>query len=274
MTATTAASPATASSEADAIRTEVDGPLLWVRLDRAAKRNAITAAMYARLAQVFDEADRTPSVRTLVITGFNGTDHDVFSSGNDLADFLANPPKDESSPTVEFLKALARFSKPLVAAASGPAVGIGMTLLLHCDLVYAGDNARFQFPFTNLGVVPEAGSTQLLPRSIGHVRASELLMLGEPFTAEQALEWGLVNAVAPAAEVEQLARSRALKLAAQPAAALRATKALIRSGRNADLNSVILTEMQVFAERLTSPEAQEAVSAFLQKRKPDFTQFD
>lgn len=272
MTATAASEAAQA--EADAIRTETDGPLLWIRIDRAAKRNAITSAMYARLTEALDEADRTPSVRTVVITGFNGTDHDVFSSGNDLADFLANPPKDESSNTVQFLKALARFSKPLVAAASGPAVGIGMTLLLHCDLVYAADNARFQFPFTGLGVVPEAGSTQLLPRSVGHVKASELFLLGEPFTAAQALEWGLVNAVVPAAEVEALARTRALKLAAQPAAALRATKALIRSSRNADLNAVILNEMQVFAERLFSPEAQEAVAAFLQKRKPDFAQFD
>ncbi|HEY4548130.1 MAG TPA: enoyl-CoA hydratase [Pedomonas sp.] len=273
MTNTAAVSEAT-QSEADAIRTEVDGPLLWIRIDRAAKRNAITSVMYGKLAAVLDEADRTPSVRTVVITGFNGTDHDVFSSGNDLADFLANPPEDESSNTVQFLKSLARFSKPLVAAVSGPAVGIGMTLLLHCELVYAADNARLQFPFTSLGVVPEAGSTQLLARSVGHVKASELLLLGEPFTAQQALEWGLVNAVVPAAEVEALARSRALKLAAQPAAALRATKALIRSARNADLNSVILEEMRVFAERLNSPEAQEAVSAFLQKRKPDFTQFD
>lgn len=263
-----------ALSEADAIRTEVDGPLLWIRIDRAAKRNAITSAMYGRLAAALDEADRTPSVRTVVITGFNGTDHDVFSSGNDLADFLANPPKDESSNTVQFLKALARFSKPLVAAVSGPAVGIGATLLLHCDLVYAADNARIQFPFTGLGVVPEAGSTQLLARSVGHVRASELLLLGEPFSGQQALDWGLVNAVAPASEVEELARTRALKLAAQPAAALRATKALIRESRNADLNSVIVKEMQVFAQRLNSPEAQEAVNAFLEKRKPDFTKFD
>ena len=270
----TAALAHAAQAEADAIRTETEGPLLWVRIDRAAKRNALTSAMYAKLAQVLDEADRTPSVRAVVITGFNGTEHDVFSSGNDLADFLANPPRDESSPTVHFLKGLARFSKPLVAAVSGPAVGVGMTLLLHCELVYAADNARFQFPFINLGVVPEAGSTQLLPRSVGHVKASELMLLGEPFSAEQALAWGLVNAVVPASEVEALARAKALRLAAQPAAAIRATKALIRSSRNADLNSVIVTEMQVFAERLDSPEAQEAVNAFLQKRKPDFTQFD
>lgn len=270
----TAASTQDSLAEAAAIRTEVDGPLLWIRIDRAAKRNALTSVMYGKLAEVLDEADRTPSVRTVVITGFNGTDHDVFSSGNDLADFLANPPKDESSPTVEFLKSLGRFSKPLVAAVSGPAVGIGMTLLLHCELVYAADNARFQFPFTSLGVVPEAGSTQLLPRTVGHVKASELLLLGEPFSAEQALAWGLVNAVVPASEVEALARAKALRLAAQPAAALRATKALIRSSRNADLDSVVLTEMQVFAQRLGSPEAQEAVTAFLQKRKPDFSQFD
>ena len=270
----TAARSETEAAEAAAIRTEVDGPLLWIRIDRAAKRNALTSAMYGKLAAVLDEADRTASVRTVVITGFNGTEHDMFSSGNDLADFLANPPKDESSNTVQFLKALARFSKPLVAAVSGPAVGIGMTLLLHCDMVFAADNARFQMPFTSLGVVPEAGSTQLLARSVGHVKASELLLLGEPFSAEQALAWGLINAVASATEVEELARSRALKLAAQPAAALRATKALIRSSRNADLDTVIVNEMKIFAQRLTSPEAQEAVSAFLQKRKPDFTQFD
>lgn len=253
---------------------EADGPLLWLRINRPEKRNALTMAMYTALADALETAAATPAVRAVILAGVCGTEDDIFSSGNDLADFLQTPADGEDAPAARFLRTLAAFPKPLVAAVAGPAVGVGATLLLHCDLVYAADNASLQFPFASIGLVPEAGSTWLLPRSIGHVRASELFLLGESIDAQTARAYGLVNAVVPAADLLAHVEERARKLAAQPAAALRQTKALLRGSRESSLVDAFTTELRIFVERLRSPEAREAMTAFLEKRKPDFTRFD
>lgn len=268
------ASALSSAAAPDHIRCEVDGPLLRLRIHRPEKRNALTGAMYIALADTLEEAARQPAIRVVLLTGLCGTEDDIFCSGNDLVDFLQNPIQGEDVPAVRFVRTIAAFPKPLVAAVAGPAVGVGATMLLHCDLVYAADNASIQFPFASIGVVPEAGSTFLLPRLIGHVRANALFLLGESLDAATARDIGLVNAVVPSGELLALAEGRARKLAAQPAAALRQTKALMRAARTSSLDDVINTEFEAFAERLRSPEAREAMSAFLEKRKPDFSRFD
>ncbi|MCH8684737.1 enoyl-CoA hydratase [Pedomonas mirosovicensis] len=256
------------------ISIKADGPLLWLRFNRPEKRNALTVAMYAALADALEAAAANPAIRAVILAGACGTADDIFTSGNDLGDFLANPIQNEDAPVLRFLRAISAFPKPLIAAVAGPAVGVGATMLLHCDLVYAADNASFQFPFASIGLVPEAGSTFLLPRLVGHARASELFFFGESIDAETARDFGLVNAVVPVAELPGHAEARARKLAAQPASALRRTKALMREARNLPLADAMRVEGQAFMERLQSPEAREAMTAFLAKRKPDFTQFD
>jgi enoyl-CoA hydratase/carnithine racemase len=236
-------------------------------LNRVDKKNSLTGALYVELAQAFADAGADPQVRALVLQGHET----VFSAGNDIADFLSNPPASPSAPVFAFLNQLRGFAKPLVAAVCGPAVGIGTTMLLHCDLIYAGDNALFALPFVNLGLCPEAGSSMLLPARIGHVRAAQALLLGDPFNAETALEWGLVNAVLPPTEVNAYAQAQARKLAAKPMQSLLHTKRLMKQGYQARLAAHMDDEAGTFGPMLTQPAAREAFAAFMEKRKPDFS---
>jgi enoyl-CoA hydratase/carnithine racemase len=199
---------------------------------------------------------------------------DVFSSGNDLQDFVSSPPIGQDSPVARFIAAISTATKPIVAAVAGPAVGIGTTMLLHCDLVYAAENTRFQTPFVNLGLLPEAGSSLLLPAQIGYRRAAEFLMLGEPFSAATALQCGLVTELAADGEAAlNAAKTAAGKLAAKPPAALRLTKKLMKQSGAQAVSRQIKDETDGFVEQLHSPEAAEAFKAFFEKRPPDFAQF-
>ena len=248
-----------------------EGGVLTLTFNRLDKKNAITAAMYDALATALDAAANDDSVRVLVFQG----DVACFTAGNDLADFLDNPPDmspgAEPAPVVRFLTALKNWPKPMVAAVAGPAVGIGTTLLLHCDLVYAGDNAAFSMPFVNLGLCPEAGASLLLRQLVGYQRAAEKLMLGEAFYAEEALEMGLVNRVLPPQEVNGYAQVQAAKLAAKPLASLKATKQLMKMSLPAERDAVMEAELQQFGTLLRGPAAKEAINAVMNKRKPDFS---
>ena len=251
------------------ILTEIEGGVLRVQFNRADKKNAITAAMYHALAHALRHAERDSAVRVALVHGAP----DVFTAGNDLHDFLAGPPRSNDAPGFQFLRAIHEFPKPLVAAVSGFAVGIGTTMLLHCDLVYCAPGTRFSLPFVTLGLCPEAGSSFLLPRLAGYQKAAELLMLGEPFAAETAKEIGLVNAIVPADALIATAAAAAKKLAAKPAASLRETKMLMKHGINEAVRLARGDESEAFRERLDSPEAKEAFTAFLEKREPDFSKF-
>lgn len=241
--------------------------VLCLTLSRPEKKNALTRAMYAALADALDHSAADASVRAVVLTGSEGS----FTAGNDLGDFLMDPPTGAGSPVFRFLRAVSTFPKPLLAAVDGPAVGIGTTVLLHCDLAYASPTARFRLPFVDLGLVPEAASSLLLPLAAGPKRAADLLLLGEAFSAEEACVAGLLNEVTP----DPLARAleRASALAAKPPAALRHTKALLRRGQAAAVQETIAHEGAQFVESLASPEAHEALTAFLEKRAPDFSAF-
>lgn len=240
--------------------------------NRVEKKNSLTQAMYAALADAITAAAADAAVRVLVFQG----DIAVFSAGNDIGDFLQRSGGGTTSnvvegPTFRFMHALADFPKPVIAAVCGPAVGIGTTLLLHCDLVYAGDNAAFSLPFVNLGLCPEFGSSQLLPQLMGYQRAAEALLLGEPFMAEAALEVGLVNRVVPPSECNALAQAQARKLAAKPLSALVETKRLMKGGQAAALRERFQAEGASFGRMLGAPAAREAFTAFMEKRKPDFS---
>jgi len=251
------------------VLTSLEGGVLTVRMQRPEKKNALTAAMYTALAGAIDQAADDRTVRVVVIAGVEG----AFTAGNDLDDFLNHPPRDADAPVHRFVTALATTEVPLVAAVDGLAVGIGTTLLLHCEQVLATERSRFSLPFVNLGLVPENGSSMLLAQSCGYRKAAELLMLGEPFTAADALACGIVSRLVPSAELDSEAQALACKLAAKPRGALRATKRLMR--RPAEpLDVRIAAESKQFALFLDSPEAKEAFTAFLEKRAPDFTQFD
>ncbi|MFA5914656.1 MAG: enoyl-CoA hydratase [Burkholderiales bacterium] len=252
------------------ILTETKGGIARIEIDRPDKKNALTAAMYQAMADAIHAAEADAAVRVLLIHG----KADVFTAGNDLQDFLDNPPRDDKRPVFQFLYGISQAQKPIVAAVAGAAVGIGTTMLLHCDLVYAAPNARLQLPFVNLGLVPEAGSSLLLPALAGYQRAAELLLLGESFSAHKAKELGLVTEVVAEGELLDTAMAQAKKLAAKPAASLRLTKRLMKQGQMAAVLQQIKLESEQFGERLNSPEAKEAFSAFLEKRKPDFSRFD
>lgn len=254
----------------DQIWSETSDAILTLRINRPEKKNALNLAMYQALADSLRAADSDDSVRVILITG----GEECFTSGNDLADFLSAPPTGPESPVMQFLSAISEARKPLVAAVNGLAVGIGVTMLLHCDLVYVGNGATFQMPFVNLGLCPEAGSTLLLPRVMGHQRAAELLLLGEVFNAEKAQSVGIVTEVCPDGDVLAFARSRALQLVAQPAAAVRLAKELLKRDYAPPLRETIAEEGKQFAIRLKSPEAAEALQAFMQRRKPDFSRFN
>ncbi len=240
--------------------------ILEIRLARPEKKNALTEAMYAAMAEALEEAETDGDVRALLVLGSEG----CFTAGNDLKDFLERPPDRRSAQVFRFVTALARSTVPLIAAVDGVAIGIGTTLLLHCDYVLASPEAVFRMPFVDLGLLPEAGSSYLLPRLVGHAKAAELVLWARPFGAETARELGLVNAVSPAGELEAQGREAAREVAAKPPAAVRRAKALLKWDRLA-VEERIDTEAQEFVERLDSAELKEAVNAFLEKRKPDFS---
>ena len=252
------------------IQVELQDRVLSVRFDRAQRKNAITAAMYEQLAEAFGRAHSEAEVRVVLLQGSDT----CFTAGNDLEDFAAQRPRSEEMPVLRFLRAISTCPKPVVAAVAGPAVGIGTTMLLHCDLIDAADTARLSMPFVPLGLCPEAASSLLLPQSLGWARAASLLLLGESIDAQTALAYGLVNRVVPAAELLTGARERALRLAALPAAAVRETKRLMKLGQSDPIQSRMTEEFRSFGERLKSAEAQEAFAAFAAKRAPDFSRFD
>ena len=249
------------------IAIHVDAGVMTLTLNRLARKNSITAAMYAAMADALESAKNDAAVRTLVIQGHET----IFSAGNDIGDFLNQPPSTPDAPVFRFLYGISSFPKPIVAAVCGPAVGIGTTMLLHCDLVYAGDNAAFSMPFVNLGLCPEAASSLLAAQLMGYHRAAEALLLGEPFMAEAALEMGLVNRIVPPAEANALAQRQAMKLAAKPLSALMETKRLMKKGHAASVAERIAEEGVAFGRMLHEPAAREAFTAFMEKRKPDFS---
>ena len=240
-----------------------------ITFNRLAKKKPLTQAMYAAMADALEQGADDAAVRVVVIQG----DITVFSAGNDIGDFLNQKPATHESPVFRFLRAIASFPKPIVAAVCGPAVGIGTTLLFHCDLVYAGDNAAFAMPFANLGLCPEAASSLLVPQMMGYHRAAEALLLGEPFMAEAALEVGLVNRILPPTEANAVAQAQARKLAAKPQASLIETKRLMKKGQLATVLAHMAEEGDSFGRMLGEPAAKEAFTAFMEKRKPDFSAF-
>ena len=255
------------------ILSHTEAGVLTLTFNRIARKNSSTGAMYDPLSAAFEKAVDDVDVRTVLIQG----DPTIFSAGNDVSDFMtaASTPMDQvlpESPAMRFLRVIATFPKPLVASVCGPAVGIGTTLLFHCDLVYAGDNAAFSLPFVNLGLVPEAASSLLVPRMFGYHRAAEAFLLGEPFMAEAALEVGLVNRVVPPTEANGIARTQARKLAAKPLSALIETKRLLKLSQQAEVLARIDEESVSFDRMMRSPAAREAFTAFMEKRKPDFSQ--
>jgi enoyl-CoA hydratase/carnithine racemase len=252
------------------VQLENNGGVLTIRFNRPDKKNALTAVMYQTTADALTNAASDPSVRVVLLTGTK----DCFSSGNDLQDFLQNPPLDPNAPVAQFMRAIATFPKPLVASVNGFAIGVGTTMLMQCDLVYAGTGARFQLPFVNIGICPELASSYLMPRIMGNARAAELVMLGEAFSAEKALAYGIINEVLPDEECEARARNRAEKLASQPPEAMRTAKMLLRRWHQETVLEAIAHEASYFMPMLGKGEAREAMTAFMEKRKPDFSKFN
>ena len=249
------------------IFTQTRDGIMAIEFNRPDKKNALTGDMYAMLTEALHAAHGDETVRVILFHG----KHDVFTAGNDLEDFMKRPPQDEDTAVFRFLEAASEAAKPVVAAVNGPAVGIGTTLLLHCDLVYAGDNARFRLPFTSLGLVPEFASSYLLPLSAGYHRAAELLLLGEAFGPDVALAAGLVTRVVPAAQTLDTAWDAARRLAALPAKSIRTTKALLKGAHAQAVRTQMQLEGRHFREMLGEPAAREALAAFLEKRRPDFS---
>ena len=249
------------------ILTHIDAGVMTITFNRLDKKNSITSTMYAAMADAVAQAAADASVRVVLFQGHES----IFSAGNDIGDFLNQPPSTQESPVFRFLRGIATFEKPLLAAVAGPAVGIGTTMLFHCDLVYAGDNAAFSMPFVNLGLCPEAASSLLAPRMFGYHRAAEALLMGDPFFAEAAQEVGLVNRVVPPTEVNGYAQAQARKLAGKPLSSLIATKRLMKGGYQQEVLQKMDEEGQSFGRMLREPAAKEAFGAFMEKRKPDFS---
>ncbi len=263
------------------INITTSGGVTTLEIARPEKKNALSLAMYEAMTQALAAASADDAVRAVLIAGQPGIAEQsgragqpgtagrsgVFTAGNDLEDFLATPPTGEDSPVLRFMKALLSFEKPVVAAVTGTAIGIGVTMLLHCDLVYVSNDAKLAMPFVSLGLVPEFGASLLIPRLMGHVKATEKLILGTPFTAAEAVELGIANAALPADEVLIHARKAAERFNQLPADAVRDTKRLMRAGLRGSVERAISAEAAVFIERLRSPEAKQALTAFLQRRK-------
>jgi enoyl-CoA hydratase/carnithine racemase len=257
----------------DILTSKADG-ILTIEFNRIERKNAITGVMYQAMADALIDAESDGAVRAILIAG----KPEIFTAGNDLDDFMKNSaPVEgvpaEARPVFQFMKALSGSSKPVVAAVSGAAIGIGTTMLLHCDLVYAADNAKFSMPFSQLGLCPEFASSMLFPQLAGYPRAAEKLLLGEPFLVQEAFEMGLVSKVLPLEELRPYAQRQAAKLVALPAASIRATKALMKRARTGPVNETMAAENQLFGAMLLAPEAKEAFTAFFEKRKPDFSKF-
>jgi enoyl-CoA hydratase/carnithine racemase len=249
------------------ILVHAEGGITTITFNRLERKNSITQAMYGAMADALQAAQEDAATRVVLIQGHET----VFSAGNDINDFLNQPPAGQEAPVFRFLRGIAAFPKPLLAAVCGPAVGVGTTLLFHCDLVYAGDNAAFSMPFANLGLCPEAASSLLVPQMFGYHRAAEALMLGEPFFAEAALEVGLVNRVVTPTEANGYALSQAKKLAAKPLSSLVETKRLMKKGQQQLVLQQMADEGASFGRMLREPAAREAFTAFMEKRKPDFS---
>ena len=245
----------------DEIITERAGNILRVQLNRPTKRNAMTSSMYVTLADIFNDAGKDERIRAVLWHGAG----DSFSAGNDVEDFLRNPPGPGESPQARLMTALIDFDKPLIAAVQGAAIGGGTTMLTHCDFVYAGESARFQMPFINLAVVPEFGSSYSLPARAGHIRAAELILLGLPFDARRAAELGVVTQVVPDRKLLTTATETARTLAAKPPAALRASKRLMKRPFREQIKAAIEAENLEFSARVRSDEAREAFGSFLEK---------
>lgn len=251
---------------ADEIRVSTGGAVTELRLNRPDKKNAITAAMYAAFADALNAAAEDSNIRAVILLASG----DIFTSGNDIKDFMAAPPQDMDQPVFRFLKAISTFPKVLIAGVSGQAVGVGTTLLLHCDLVVAAPGAVFTMPFVDLALVPEAASSMLLPRLIGPQRAAKHLILGEPIDAQTALDYGLITEIVAPERLEERVREIAERIAGKPPEAVRIAKRLIKTPEE-PVESRIAREVEAFSTRLTSPEAMEAFRAFFEKRPPDFS---
>lgn len=252
------------------IQVSESGGVMEISIQRPERKNALTHAMYTAMDAALATAEQTPAIRVVLITGTT----DCFTAGNDLVDFMNNPPAGRDAPVMCFLRQLIEMKKPIIAAVNGSAVGIGTTMLLHCDLVYVARSAKLQMPFTSLGLCPEAASSMLLPMVMGHQRAAELLLLGTTISGEEAVGLGLANQVLEDAEYLHVAREKARQLAAQPAASVRLTKQLLKAPYLDQLKSHMQVEGDLFFQRLSSPETKEAMSAFMEKRKPDFSSFN
>ena len=251
----------------DYVKTEVAAGIMTLTLARPDKKNALSSAMYSAMSDALERAEKDPAVRVVLFQG----DGDSFTAGNDLADFAAqasNKDRGENQ-AGRFIRNLGKATKPLIAAVQGNAVGVGTTMLLHCDLVFLAETARLTTPFVNLALVPEAASSWLLPARIGHVRAYAMFALGEPLDAASALACGLANAVVPVAELRARARAAAEALTRRPPGALSHTKALMRDFQA--IAARIDRESVIFAERLMTAEAREAFTAFAERRPPDFS---
>ncbi|NMX55025.1 enoyl-CoA hydratase [Pseudomonas edaphica] len=247
----------------DAILLQREGGLLTLQLNRPDKKNALTRAMYTQLAEALEQADADSGIRAVLIQGSN----ECFTAGNDIADFLEQPPSDLDSPPFHFMKSLLNCRKPVIAAVAGAAVGIGTTLLLHCDLVYISRDARLRMPFVNLGLCPEFGSSLILPRLLGHAKAAELLLLGEGFTGEQAAAWGIATEAMGSGEAALVkAREVAQRFETLAPGAVQVSKQLMKSVDREQLRQVIEVEGALFVQRLKSPEAIAALSGFIARR--------
>lgn len=245
----------------DTLLTQLDAGVFSVTFNRPEKKNAFTHAMYEAATAALLEADRRDDVRVVLLSGAGG----AFTAGNDIGDFLEHPPTGEDSAVFRYLRALAGLAKPVLAAVEGAAVGIGTTMLLHCDYVVAGEKARFSMPFVNLGLCAEGASSLLLPRAAGFALASELLLFGDPFDAATALRAGIINKAVPEAQLKDVALERARALAQRPAQALKVTKALIRGPLREQVEVALKREGAEFVQRLASDEAKEAFMSFMSR---------
>jgi enoyl-CoA hydratase/carnithine racemase len=251
------------------IRTHTADGVATIEIARPEKKNALTVAMYQAMADAIAAAHDDAAVRAILIHG----QPEIFTAGNDLEDFMKNPPSGPEAPVFRFMAALGYAEKPVVAAVNGAAVGIGTTMLAHCDLAYCADNAMFSMPFVSLGLCAEFASSLLVPLNAGYHKAAEKLLLGEPMSAEEALEMKLVNRILPPDEVLAYARRQAGRFAGLPPTSVRETKRLMKAGWKAATEKIIADEAQTFARMLRSPEAKEAFNAFFERRKPDFSKF-
>jgi len=257
------------SSPCSALELQLDARVLRLRLNRPERKNALSLAMYSALADVIAAADNDADIRVIVLTGSD----DFFTSGNDLLDFMNEPELHDQHPVLRFMRALQLCNKPVVAIVRGHAIGIGTTLLLHCDLVYAAEDARLQLPFVNLGLCPEYASSYLIPRLLGHQQAAELFLLGEAFSGAQASVLGLVTAAIHRDDLAEYAEAKIARLAQQPPAAIKRTKALLKAAQRTAVDAAMAAEIIGFAEGLGSEECKESVTAFFEKRTPDFSRF-